>query len=165
MSRSTSKDTTVDPKDIPTLLLHDSLQYLDVVLDFEDYLMQGSRLRYCALIHNAIEKELNSKHWCYMVDQDEGEEIEFDPAAGLCDNGLDQVVKAYSKAWPLWSGSEMYPVPHPKYLPGSGEDSDIKIAARWHYSGTSTKSMYTGEYGKLRFHLIGFIRSKIEEEL
>ena len=151
-----SKDTTVDPKEIPTLLLYDSLQYLDVLLDFKDNL--DWRHSDVSII---INKMLNAKHWCYMIDQDEGEELEFDIVAGLCDNGLDQVVKE----WPLWSGDGIYPVPHPKYLRGSTTKHDVHTAARWHFSGTSAKSMYTGEYGKLRFSLIRFIKSKIEEEL
>jgi len=160
-----TKGKTSDLLELPKALLLDSLQYLDVLLEFEERLKQGSRIRYDTLIPSAIEKALNAKHWCYVVDQEEGEEVEFCISSGLCDNGLDQVVKAYAKEWPLWSGCELYPVPHPSYLPGSAEDDDIFIAARWHYSGTSARSIYTGEYGALRFELIRFLKSKIEEEL
>lgn len=59
--------------------------------------------------------------------------------------------------WPLYSGSESYPVPHPMVLPNGGEDAEVveRCAAdayeqgldQWEYS----------PYGDLRRQLLDFL--------
>lgn len=77
---------------------------------------------------------------------------------GICNNVpvyLDRLLFSLFKAWPKFSGTLSFPVPHPA-------EPFSAAAARAYYFA---KDKWEGEYGALRMELLDFCITELEDQL
>lgn len=78
----------------------------------------------------------------------------------------------FYKSWPLYTGNPAYPVPHPETLTPYYQqfvgtyppDREPMSAEEWIYRAHE-RNKYTGDYGELRFQLIKYVLTQIDQAL
>lgn len=83
------------------------------------------------------------------------------PSKGLCTNltgpcfGTPPYLKLLFESWKHYSGIDSYPIPTP----------DDKIPHDFYFSHLRAKTLYTGDYGKMRFKLAKYLLKKMKKDL
>jgi hypothetical protein len=157
--------------------MQDTLEYINILLKYKDELLSCSDYVDDQL---ALEDKINKELTKHFVNDNFGlhdfngsahynesteEIVLFEISCGLCDNLPDgyDVVANYVKDWEYFTGSGGYVVPDPDVLYTFHDATPVsKFTARCAAERIYGRiPMYSGEYGKLRFDLLEYLRGKI----
>ena len=129
-------------------LVKETLDYLNILLEFEDRLIAGEDVG--ELVYERLREDGVDLRDAYA---------NFEIDCGLCDNiGKEYVVK-YMGSWELYSGHITFPIPDPVYM----EEEYSAEMARHVYLGCP--NMWEGSYGEMRFKFVKFLKECLEEEI
>jgi hypothetical protein len=130
-------------------LAKDTLDYLNILLEFEDRLIAGEDLE--EFVGERLREDI--------VDLECDGVAYFEIDCGLCDNIGKYYVDKYMSSWELYSGHITFPIPDPDYM----EEDDSAEMARHVYLGCG--NMWEGSYGEMRFKFVKFLKECLEEEI